>query len=286
MNAFLASLDSRDIAFIVWGSVFLIWMFSKSGVRVATKELLSFNLHPILAICFISAFLYFFLATYLQMRVGAWTPSQLKASIVWFIAAGVPSLFKISELSTNPDLIRTMARQILSATVFIEAYLNIYKFPLPVELVFFPAITAAGVMQQFAQINPDHKPVEKMMTNILILTGVIVLGYQTYKLVVDPEHGLTANSARDFAIPILNSFLFLPFIWLWGLYGAYDHAFAMINVRIKNKELHGYTKRSLLFAFRTRVKFLKVWLRLPDLYQISDRSGVDKSIRMAKRVAV
>lgn len=226
-----------------------------------------------------------FLFTYIGVivllleRVGLWTPSQLKLTLLWLCTAGLLGLFSAPKVSENPELISRAAKGTFQITMVFEFFVNLYPMPLPAELVFVPFSVFLSALIAVSELNEDQGPANKFLNGVAMILGMALLAYAGWRTFDDFSVIINVETARSFVIPILFSALLLPFVWLVAVYCAYESVFVRLQFVVKDKSLHPYIKRSLLLKYRGNIRYLRAWFQAAWFRTFATRKDVDESIR-------
>lgn len=224
-------------------------------------------------------FTYIGVVVLLLEQVGIWAPSQLKLTLLWLCTAGLLGLFSAPKVSENPELISRAARGTFQITMMLEFFVNLYRMPLPAELVFVPFSVFLAAMIAVSELNEDHRPANKFLTGVAMVVGLALLAYAGWKTLDNFSAIANVETARSFVLPIIFSALLLPFVWLVAVYCAYESVFVRLKFVAKDKSLHPYIKRSLLLKFRGNIRYLRAWFKVAWFRTFATRKDVDESIK-------
>lgn len=89
--------------------------------------------------------------------------------------------------------------------------------------------------------------------------GLVLIGVALYRAVADVYAFATFQTLGDFLLPILLSALYLPFVYAWALFLAYEMLFARIGIHNQDRQLARYLKRRVLVTFHGRLWHLLRW---------------------------
>ena len=164
--------------------------------------------------------LYIVLIVFLLSEIGLWDISQLKTTVFWALTTGGVSFARVTSTPDDQEFFRNLLKDIFKITLVIEFVVAFYTFSLIAELLFLPFMAFVGLMAAFAQGKEEHQVVERFFNGILVGAGLLVLGYSGYRLIFDPQDFFTLSTLKDFYLPPLLSFLFLPHLFFLVMYIA------------------------------------------------------------------
>jgi hypothetical protein len=105
---------------------------------------------------------------------------------------------------------------------------------------------------------------------ILSLVGFGYLGYAIHQMAQNFSQFAVMATAIEFAVPIILSFLYLPFLYAFGVYAVYEAAFVSLMISIPDVELRRFAKIHAALAFNFRPSMVRLWTR--SLFTVSPAS--------------
>lgn len=114
--------------------------------------------------------------------LGVWRPALAPDTVAWSIGSGI-ALFGWSVRVFKPGgSFGRVIRASISSTVFVEAFVNLYVFPLAVELLLLPvAVLIAGMSavaesdRQFA--SAKYAPAKRLLAGLTKTLGFVLIGW-------------------------------------------------------------------------------------------------------------
>lgn len=272
------SLDAREIAVAIWLAIFFVWCLTKSGIRKSLGRLLLAASARQIAMAFALAIAYLAGVTVLLCHLDLWTLSQFKITALWFFVAGIPSLMNTPAISEDPTLLRAALAKNFKLSVLLDFFINLFKLPLLVELIFVPFTALLGGLLAVAQSDEKYASVKKLLNGFMVALGFVFFVFETYKALTSFNTIANASTLRNFALPIIYNIAFIPLLWAMGVYAAYESVFCRLQFVIQDRALHPYTRRKLIACFRTDIAALNRWLKGAWSGQLASRSDVAQSI--------
>lgn len=241
------SLNNRDIALLIWGSVFLV--FAAMVARSHVKPLLRAFLSPKVSGVFLALLANAAMAVWGLWRVGLWEMTHLKDSIVWFLTVACVSVFQVLKARENPRLFWDLVWQSLGFTAAIGFITNTYVLSLGWELFLVPAVSLVASMSVVADHYPKHRVLRRPLRLLLTGIGFALAVFAFRQLYLGFGDLLTWATAKQFLLAPTLTFLSLPTLYLFALWAQYEEHFLRIGIWLKDKpELIRYAKRRTLVS--------------------------------------
>ena len=118
----------------------------------------------------------------------------------------------------------------LKVTLVLEFLVNTYTFSIMGEMLFILIVTVVVAVNAFSQSKEEYSSVVSL-TNVLlsiIFFGLIV--HSIANLVTELDTFARFATLQSFLLPPMLSILFMPFIYLFLLYVAYNTVFVRLNL--------------------------------------------------------
>jgi hypothetical protein len=276
-------LNSREIAVVVW-SVLLFgaaiwkakaWSLVRAVVRTFCK--------PMLLGSIAAMGIYVAISAWLLSKVGLWELSNLKTTIVWFVTFALSWMFNMARWNADPnDGVRTTLKELLGVTTFVTFLTEFYTFHLAVELALVPLVTFIVLISTFAKGRASFALVEKVFGGLLSIIGFALLGHAIYRLLNDLGGFATVDTGREFAAPALLSLMFIPFMYVFNVYVAYDTMARVLPRRLEEGGAGQYAVRRAILSFGLDVKLMRRWKAALFNRDAQTRSDVDALIATMK----
>ena len=277
-------LNTREIAILTWSGILLFSLLLKREIREAALGVVRAFVQPKILQWVGLMVAYVAVCTAGLWKFGAWTCDNLKTTIVWVLTFAFVTMMNRLALAGDPTAFRRLAMEAIAPTALVVFIAELYTFNIWVELVLVPALTIVGLMVAVAQLKPELAIVIRPLNMIQTWAGFSILGYSLYRIVSDFGEFATANNGREFAVPILLSLLFLPFLFVMAVAAAYETQFTSLLITINDRRLAAYAKRQAFFAFRGNTDYVRRLTRNIHLQNIKDREGVKRAIRELRAI--
>lgn len=241
------SLNTRELAMLMWMLLVLIWLFVNSRTRSAVFSLFrAFISGKILSSILIIS-IYSGLEILILKRLGYWELSLAKDSVIWFLGTAFVMLVNYEKATSDSNSIRKLIINNIKLSFVLEFLVNFYTFPFVIELIMIPFLVLIVGMATVSEKMKDAEIVKKFMGLILGIFGICILLYTTLNLLKYPEQFFTYWTIKDLLLfPILTT-AFLPCIYFFSLYATYELLFLRIDWQLKdNKNFRFFAKAKIL----------------------------------------
>lgn len=163
--------------------------------------------------------------------VGAWGPTLLKDTLVWFVVSGAVLFFRFRRAATDQHFLRDTTLDTLRISVLLEFYLNLVTFDLWVELVLFPLLIFLGLMVVVGNMKESTKGVATFFNVVLALIVVGLVVAVAMRVMEDWQGRDVFAEIRSFLLPVWLTAGALPFIAWFSLYATYETVFIHMRDR-------------------------------------------------------
>ena len=230
MSAVVAVLDvlnAREKASLLWLIVFIAFCaFRSKRDRDLARSLAGLArafFQWKLQLVFVSALLYCAGFVALAAWIGVLHMMAAKDALYWFFTVGIVLVGRaISHARPfDPKFYRNLLRDAIKLTILFEFLVNLYTFPLLVELILVPAVFAATIMQGVASSSPGS-PAQKLFDGILTIIGLALVTYVIVRAIVDPPSIFTRENAEMLLVAPVLTIAFVPLLAALGWISRYE----------------------------------------------------------------
>ncbi len=273
MSTLIAAFNNRELATLTWMSVLLALALWHSPTRLGLWGVIKAFGNRLILTALGIATLYIGLCVWLLEQRELWTTDNLKTTIVWAISFGFVTMFDVARITEDKTFFGKTIRETIGVTAILVFIIEFYSFDYLIELAVIPFVT----IMQLAVVKDVGAPkLLRLIFNIaLSIIGFGLLGYSLYMTVNVSTEFFVLDNAREFLVPIVLSALFLPFIYLFGLYVAYEQTFAPLLIALPGRILRRYAKRKAVLTFRSNLDYLQRWNRAVQTERPADKAGMD-----------
>ncbi|OFZ53042.1 MAG: hypothetical protein A2428_11420 [Bdellovibrionales bacterium RIFOXYC1_FULL_54_43] len=244
------SFSNRELATGIWALlIFPAALCSTSKGRKSLAEFIKVLAGRAILITLSLLFVYVCWEVWLLEQIGIWDRTHLKDTYVWFLFSALAIFLKyIPPTESNQIAFGALLKETLCALVIFEFIVNFYTFSLPTELLLVPVVSLIAITAHIAEKTPEHRLTAKILSSALGLFVVYALYHTIRATIADPAI-FSVASARQLLVPSLLTVLFIPALYLFALYAAYEMMFFRISWNLKKHP--GWQKRTKWRAIKT-----------------------------------
>lgn len=272
-------LNNREIALLLWFAVALVLSIIHQSVRTSLVGLVRTAAMPQIIIPIGVMYAYLGVVVWLLHTICLWDWDQLKNTIVWSFAVGIASFFSLQKMEDNPHYFRGWIKETAAVVVFVEFLVNVYTFPLLVEIIIYPLIFFVLGMIAVGKREPKHAVVVVFLERLMLFFGAVLILYTIYMIASNLGDFVSLQTLRDFYTPVILSLFFLPFIYILHVYSVFESVFSVLPLHIENVWLRRYAKLAAILRFHFRGNLLRRWQRHIGMTKPQDRHDIHQSIR-------
>lgn len=222
--------STREIAAIIWLSVFLFWGLTLKKVRVGAWGVVKATFRSKLAVIWILGGVWMSLGVYFLSMIHLWGPSFLKDTVIWCFSAGVVVLVHgFAQAKEGPNY-SAVVLDLFKLTIFLELLLSTYCFSLVTEIILFLLVAIVSIFHAYSQSKEEYEPVRKLSAGILFVLGIVSFSGAIIGFVKSPGDMLNVDTVKGIAWPILLTFWLIPVSYAVGLFAAYEIMFVPFHL--------------------------------------------------------
>jgi len=246
--------NNRELAMLVWTGIILVWVLRHEGVRRSAGQLMATVVQPAILLPVLAFAGYVAGWCWLGAQVKVWSWSLINETAWWFLATGFVLLFGALRVAQEDDFFLRTAKRALTIAIFAEFFINLVVLPFWAEFILLPIITLIVVMQVFVERKEEYAAVKKLADNLSAVIGLGLFAYVVISLINNPSQLEPLEGLRALGLPVALTLFSLPFIYVFGLWMAYDSVFRWISFRATDHRLARRAKLALLTRLRWRAR--------------------------------
>lgn len=255
---FIHVLNNRELAASSWILIVAISCAIYPQTRKPLFQVLKAFFMWKLAFSYILMFSYIAVVIWALNTIGLWRIDLLPLTALWCICVAFVMLFGFQKANDQHYFINSLKDNI-KGLIFLEFFVNLYVFNFYIEFLMVPIFAFIGGMKALTERNEEHKIVDNLLNNFLVLFGSILIFYSAYNIVVGFEDFATFQNFECFYLPVLLSILFIPFVYFMALYAAYETLFIRLQFFVPEKSILRYAKIKSLFSIHCNLWKLNRW---------------------------
>lgn len=254
--AFLAALNNREVAVLVWLSVVLIVTLSQRDLRGPLGRVAAVAAQPAIVVSTAALASYSAGVALLASHLGLWEPDLIKETVIWFVGIALGLLMNVGHVSERNGWFRHEAAKAMRITIFVEFFVNLAVLSLPLELLLAPFLALLATMSALAEGREDRRPAKSLTDGLLGLVGFALFTFVGVQLLTDWESFSNRHTLQSLALPVWLTLGALPFIYALGVWSGYRSAFADIDGASSSGRARVRAKLTLLAGLHLRAREL------------------------------
>jgi hypothetical protein len=213
--AFVDFLNSREDAAVIWLAAIIAFVVYKSDGGILTSFWdLARTLFPKLAILCGSAAAYCAAVVFLAAKAGLWHTTALKETVYWVFAGCFMLVGRaVHERQGGWRYLRKLLGSAIRITIVVEFVVNLYVFPLLVELILFPVLLTLLVTQDADKYDPSKRDAARFANTAIAYLGVLALTYVGVSAATDLDGLLARENAESLLVAPALAVAVVPFLY-------------------------------------------------------------------------
>jgi hypothetical protein len=283
----VAILDNRKLSILFWILAALVFCIVKRDIRASLIGVIKAAMAPRIAVPLAGMIIYIGAIVTALWTAGVWTLDSFADTAFWLAGSGLVLFFvTYDRVRTDPRFFRRTATRTLSVVVIVGFLVDLFPLPLPAELLLVPFLVLLGATLAIASTRADLAPVSRLLNGVVAIIGWALLVYGAARVAADPGSFASVETARAFAIPLLLTLTFLPFVYALAVYANLDSIRAELRWILGDDiALYRYARRRVLLTTGVRLRSVVRAARAPwhlILSQPSSRVEIDRVIAHIK----
>ena len=233
--------SNREIAYLFWSIPILIFCLIKipKSVQSVTNSFFANKLVTV----YLSMLLYTIIEVFFIYKIGLWNSTLIKDTTLWFITFSFLTLYKSISIRNIKDFIPIL-NDVFKLTIFVEFIINFTSFTIVVEILMLPLITFIGIIKFLSDKN-ENNVLSKFLVNSLAIIGFIYFSFSIYKTLNEYSKFTSTENLNALILPVLLSFMSLPFYYLVAVYNEYQQIFMRVQFMTSDKKNQYKIKRQI-----------------------------------------
>lgn len=223
-----------------------LFLFTKQEVRVSIKNLIKTLANKYLLtsiLCYLGYLTIWGLilnwSGFLELRLS-------KNLALWLLLNGLwlPISSTLSDPKANP--IKDLIRKSFRIVVILSFISSTSTFSLGTEMILTPILILFAGLEAFSAHEEEHRQVHKFFQVVNIILSLIILFLAFSTLIQNYQSTDFPFLLKRFSLPIILTFISIPFLYLIMIYSAYEQLFLRVTVRTKIPRLQKMLRKQLL----------------------------------------
>lgn len=271
-------LTNREISLLFWGGLFVAWALSVPGVRKGLGPMLRSLLTPVISVPIVMMIGYVAGIVVTLYRIGLWTPADTKDTILWGIGFAAVTFFETPQITRDPSRLKTVVVELFGLAVVIEFMIDHFVMRLWLELLLVPFAVMVTVLLVVAERSEEHARVARVLQIMQGILGLSLAVFVISQLVSRFSEVASVDTVKDFALPIILSVLFVPFLYLMALYAGYDEVLRRLGWTIRDRAVRRYARRRTVVLCNVKLGTLATWSKAIARLRFDSKASVDSAV--------
>lgn len=282
INQLFQIFSTREIAAFVWLCVFSAFLLYKKDIRPSIFNVIKALGNKFIITGILSLIIYTFLIVLLLYIVSYWDIAMMKDTFFWLSFTAVGILFSLSK-AIDTLFFSNLIKDNIKIIIILEFILNLYTFPLLIELLLFPIILFISILQAFTDNDIEKKKLNSCLSIALSLIVLCMLFFSIYKSIVNYECFFSISTLKYFSLPIILTLLSLPYFYGIVLYMRYESFIVVVKQTHRNENSSGV--KDFIKATKKRANININTLGRIWKYQASFNASKDNAFDYVKKIS-
>lgn len=278
------SLNTREIAIIIWVIIFLIVIFYIKNLRKAALDVVRAFFSTKLIIPFIGMILYISLILYLLSLIGLFNINLIKDAFFWFFIGAIPLFLKAADIKKKyKNFFRNNIFEFIKLTTVFSFFINFYTFNIIIELILQPVIILIVLLIVVSKSQEKYKPAEKFFSFIFSIIVIYLVFNFLYNIFVNPNGFLKINTGIIYILPPILTITLLPYIYILALYIEYESFYIRLKLLIKDLNTYKEVFKKVFKKYNLDFFSLADFISEFRIYNIQENKDIEKEILKAEK---
>lgn len=276
-------LNTRELALLAWIAICVAGILLSKNIRPSAlgvvRALFQTKIIDVLGL----AALYTAACVWLLAELHFWEWRNLKTVIVWYLGTAFVAMADTKKLEQGPVTLFSIAKGALAMAALVQFISNVSTLPFWAEFLLVPFFALLGGLLAVAEHKAEHRIVIAPLNAILTVIGLYILGYSIYQVVIGWHKIDGAFQVREFAVPILLTLMFLPFLYGLMVYMGLERAAVRLLFTTEDRPLRRYIWLRGILAFGANVETFERFIHALQMSDGVDRKAVGRAVDTLRR---
>lgn len=227
--------STRERATTIWTLIFIIIFLKKKETRESIRDIINILFSKSIMFPFIIIMMYSSLLLFIGFKLDINSYINLKEVAIWLLFSGVPLCYSAALKTPNKDYYKEIINENIKFIILIEFIISTFTFSLITELIMIPFFMSLVILEAFTSREKEYEQINNIINYILGIVGTFIL-YKSFSLAMQNYRKLNfLESIVSIVIPIILSILYMPIVFLFGIWFNYDNLFFRVKTKLKFK---------------------------------------------------
>lgn len=222
-------LSSRELAYLLWAVVLLVWMLSMSTMRASIAGILRHLLNWKLSLPIVLLAAYTLGLVRLLARFELWGPALTKDTIVWFLFSGLAFAGSAVERAKDERFWRDSVAKQLKLMVIVEWIVHENTLSFGVELLLVPLFVGLGIFSAVASSRSEFKLVARLLSAVITASALVLIGLAVHGAILTRNALDVPKAIQTLVLPALLTVGLLPAVFLFAAFASYENLFVRLG---------------------------------------------------------
>lgn len=249
MSDYVNIFSTREEAVIIWMFIVVLIAICYSSLTLPFRNIpehIISGIKPFFEKTILTIFtlmgLYLFLAVLLLYKVGLWKTLFLKDTILWSIGTAFVLLLDAGTVRGNISF-KKLLFDSMKLILLLEFIVNFHTYSFWIEFIQLPLLIFLASINALVVRNEELKPIRKPANYLLSIYVTVLITITLINTYNDYRNFLSLENLHALLLPPLLTFIYLPFIYLFALYMAYETLFKRLDIFVnKDNQLARFAK--------------------------------------------
>jgi len=271
---FIDIFNTREKAIAVWIVLALIFILAKKNIRELFSEMFKLLFSKKILLVNTITLLYVSIVILLLYRIHLWNFGLLKDSIYWVTGTAIVLLFNIIDANKEKQFFKKITLDSVKLMIIIEFIVNFYTFNFWIELLLVPIFFLIGGLIAISETEKKYQQVNNFLNSVTSIIGIYFLVYFFFKLATDYHTFINLDSFHVLIHPPILTITFIPFLYLFALFMAYETLFLRLGFFVKDRTLLKFIKHQIFRVCNLNLSKINKFSKnnANQLNQVTDKS--------------
>jgi hypothetical protein len=221
-------LSNREISFLFWLVIIIIFLFFQKSMRGSLVGLLTLLLKKRFLAIYLTLSIYLLGIFTVLKAINLWTSADIKDSIFWLFSVALVLVFNLNK-AKDSHYFKGILLDTIKTIALLEFIINFYNFGLVTELLLLPFLTFVITLQAYPDLDSKNSQVSKLLIGFTSIFGLVLLIYSIYQLTNGYSNFFKLGTLHSFLLPIILTVLFVPYLYFLSLYSIYESYFVTLD---------------------------------------------------------
>lgn len=226
--------STRELATIVWLTIFLLIMLLSKSFRPIIIDIVKSFFNKYMTIFLIILFIYSVVLINIFSMISLLNQLYLKDIVLTILLVIIPMCFNVVLKSDIDKFFKKILLDNLKLIVVSEFLISSTPFNFWIEFILLPLILFIVILDIFANHEKEYSV--KLLTQFVLSTiGIALLVTSIIIYLGNWENFSIIDTIFSLTVSFIMTILYIPVAYMFALYGKYNSAFAKLNIYIPDK---------------------------------------------------